>query len=129
MSTSGTSDPGSAAMLKKLKAKIVEQDAKIKELDAENKRLVSARSEAVALLSREFSFYRLILCCTVGICLPVCFRAMRSYFQSGKEEEEVGGLSRFCPKKHQSWSVGGKRFKKVKSGYAFRVTVNVLHVL
>jgi len=52
MSTSGTGDQASAALVKKLKAKIVEQDAKIKELDAENKRLVSARSEAVALLSR-----------------------------------------------------------------------------
>ena len=56
MSTSTTSDPALAALVKKLKAKIVEQDAMIKELNAENNRLVSARSEAVALLSREYSF-------------------------------------------------------------------------
>ena len=56
MSTSTTSDPVLAALVKKLKAKIVEQDAMIKELNAENNRLVSARSEAVALLSREYSF-------------------------------------------------------------------------
>jgi len=41
--------------------KIKEQDAKIKENDAEIEHLVSARSEAVALLSRKYSFCDLLL--------------------------------------------------------------------
>ena len=62
--TSMKRDSASTALVDKLMAKIAEQnvmiaeqDVKIKEQDAEMKYLVSARSEAVALLSRKnYSF-------------------------------------------------------------------------
>ena len=55
--TSTKEDAVSTSLVEKLMAKIAEQDVKIKEQDAEMKYLVSARSEAVALLSRKnYSF-------------------------------------------------------------------------
>lgn len=47
-------ESNSKALVKKLMAKNKEQEAKIKLLDAENKRLVTAGSEAMACLEREF---------------------------------------------------------------------------
>jgi len=56
-------DTASTSLVEKLMAKIAEQDVKIKEQDARMKEkdveieyLVSARSDAVALLSRKHSF-------------------------------------------------------------------------
>ncbi len=48
--TSLKAETASAALIEQLMAKIAEQDAEIE-------RLVSARSEAVALLSREYSYF------------------------------------------------------------------------
>ncbi len=56
--TSIKEDTASTSLVEKLMAKIAEQDVKIKEQDTEMKYLVSARSEAVALLSRKnYSFW------------------------------------------------------------------------